>query len=138
MFPKNDGFHLSYAHSAYGDNCWMSAKPVILILRTQSARTDRIEPLLWGIEEEGVPFEVREVIRCEYANELAKQAAQNSALNVGIVVNGAEEIILHHRDLPVGMPLFAFSDRFFEPVRLRRLGTNAGRLAKGQPLLLDD
>ena len=44
----------------------------------------------------------------EPATELAKKAAQNSALNVGIAMNEVGEIVLHHRDLPVGMPLFVF------------------------------
>jgi len=116
----------------------MSTRPAVLILRAQSVESNRIEPLLWGIEEEGVPYEVRGVVTDEPAAELAKEAAQNSALNVGIAINEVGEIVLHHRDLPVGMPLFAFSARVPPPQQLRRLGTNAGRLAKGQPLVLDD
>jgi hypothetical protein len=116
----------------------MSTKPAVLILVAQSVQTDRIEPVLWGIEEEGVPHEMRGVIPDEPAAELAKKAAQNSALNVGIAVNEAGETVLHHRDLPVGMPLFTFSAGVLKPQQLRRLGTNAGRLAKGQPLVLDD
>ncbi len=116
----------------------MSAKPVILILRTQSVQTSSVEPLLWGVEEEGVLFELREVIRCESATDLAKEASRNSALNVGIAIKNAEEIVLHHRDLPLGQPLFRLSGEIFEPSRLRRLGTNAGRLAKGQPLVIDE
>ncbi len=116
----------------------MSTTPAVLILRAQSVQTNRIEHVLWGIEEEGVPFEMRGFVTDEPAAELAKEAAQNSALNVGIAMNEVGEIVLHHRDLPVGMPLFAFSARVPPPQQLRRLGTNAGRLAKGQPLVLED
>ncbi len=116
----------------------MSTKPAVLILSAQSVQTNRIEPVLWGIEEEGVPYEMLGVVPAESATELAKKAAQNSALNVGIAMNEAGEIVLHHRDLPVGMPLFAFPPEVLRPQQLRRLGTNAGRLAKGQPLVLDD
>lgn len=116
----------------------MSTKPAVLILRAQSVQTNRIEPVLWGIEEEGVPYEMLGVVPAEPATELAKKAAQNSALNVGIAMNEVGEIVLHHRDLPVGMPLFAFPPGVLRPQQLRRLGTNAGRLAKGQPLVLDD
>lgn len=115
----------------------MITKPAILILRDQSVRPDRIEPVLWGVEEEGVPYEIRGVMQGEPATELAKNAAQNSALNVGIAITQMGEIVLHHRDLPIGMPLFALSVRALQPEQLRRLGTNAGRLAKGQPLVLD-
>ena len=116
----------------------MSTKPTVLILKAQSVQANRIEPVLWGIEEEGVPYETRGVVSAEPTTELAKKAAQNSALNVGIAMNEVGEIVLHHRDLPVGMPLFAFSAGILQPQQLRRLGTNAGRLAKGQPLVLDD
>ncbi len=116
----------------------MSTRPAVLILRAQSVESSRIEPVLWGIEEEGVPYEVRGVVTDEPAAELAKKAAQNSALNVGIAMNEVGEIVLHHRDLPVGMPLFVFPAGVAQPQQLRRLGTNAGRLAKGQPLVLDD
>ncbi|MGO9314938.1 MAG: glycerol dehydratase reactivase beta/small subunit family protein [Syntrophobacteraceae bacterium] len=115
----------------------MSTKPAVLILRAQSVQANRIEPVLWGIEEEGVPYEIRGVVSAEPTTELAKKAAQNSALNVGIAMNEVGEIVLHHRDLPVGMPLFAFSAGILQPEQLRRLGTNAGRLAKGYPLVLD-
>lgn len=115
----------------------MSTRPAILILRDQSVRTNRIGPVLWGIEEEGVPYEIRGVVPAEPAAELAKKAALNSALNVGIAMNEVGEIVLHHRDLPEGTPLFAYSAGVLQPHELRRLGTNAGRLAKGQPLVLD-
>ena len=40
----------------------MSTKPAVLILRAQSVQTNRIEPVLWGIEEEGVPYEMLGVV----------------------------------------------------------------------------
>jgi hypothetical protein len=116
----------------------MSTRPAVLILKDQSVQTNGIEAVLWGIEEEGVPYEIRDYVLAEPATELAKKAAQNSALNVGIAMSRTGDIVLHHRDLPVGMPLFAFSARLLQPHQLRRFGCNAGRLAKGQPLVLDD
>lgn len=116
----------------------MNSRPAIMILRVQSVMTDRMDPLLWGIEEEGVPFEVQAVTTAESVAELAKRAALNSALNVGIAVDERGEIALHHRDLPVGTPLFSLSGALGDPVKLRRLGVNAGRLAKVQPLVLND
>jgi len=116
----------------------MTSRPAVLILKAQSMQKNRIEAVLWGIEEEGVPYEIRGIVLAEPTTELAKKAAQNSALNVGIAMDQMGEIVLHHRDFPVGMPLFAFSAGLLQPHLLRRLGTNAGRLAKGQPLVLDD
>ena len=58
-----------------------------------------IQPILWGLEEEGIPAEVEKAASGE-AVVLAKQAAHMSALNVGIAVDGVQgEIVLHHRDL---------------------------------------
>ncbi len=115
----------------------MNTKPAVLILKPQSIQANGIEAVLWGIEEEGVPYEIRGIVFAESTAELAKEAAQNSALNVGIAVSQNGEIVLHHRDLPVGMPLFVLSAGNLQPSQLRRLGTNAGRLAKGRPLVLD-
>jgi len=116
----------------------MTSRPAVLILKAQSVQKNRIEAVLWGIEEEGVPYEIRGVVLAEPTIELAKKAAQNSALNVGIAMSQMGEIVLHHRDLPVGMPLVAFSSGLLQPHQLRRLGANAGRLAKGWPLVLDN
>ncbi len=115
----------------------MNTKPAILILKTRSTPADSIDPVLWGIEEEGVPYEVRTVVHPESGTEMAKKAAQSSALNVGIAISETGQTVLHHRDLPAGMPLFALPAGRLEKHQLRRLGTNAGRLAKGHPLVLD-
>jgi hypothetical protein len=116
----------------------MNTKPAILILSGSSDATRGLtEPVLWGIEEEGIPYEIRNA-RNESATELAKQAANGSALNVGIAISEAGEIVLHHRDLLAGAPLFTFSAGTLQSRELRRLGTNAARLVKRQPLVLTD
>jgi hypothetical protein len=116
----------------------MNTKPAILILSDSSAAAREIrEPVLWGIEEEGVPYEIRKAWN-ESATEMAKQAANGSGLNVGIAISEAGEIVLHHRDLAGGAPLFAFSAESLQSRDLRRLGTNAARLVKRQPLVLTD
>jgi hypothetical protein len=70
---------------------------------------------------------------------LAKEGAQMSPLNVGIAVSGAEQtIVLHHRDLSADHPLFEIALRNAPAKELRRLGMNAARLVKGEPLLLED
>ncbi len=104
----------------------MNTRPAVLILKAQSVQTNRIEPVLWGIEEEGVPYEIRGVVPAEPATELAKKAAQNSALNVGIAMNEVGEIVLHHRDLPVGMPLFAFSAGALATTSVAPVGNQCG------------
>jgi hypothetical protein len=58
---------------------------------------------------------------------------------VGIGLDAAAQTVaLHHRDLPAEKPLFSLGVGELEPLHLRRLGANAARLVKGQPLLIGD
>jgi hypothetical protein len=94
-------------------------------------------PILWGLEEEGIPAEPRDVAGGS-AKTLAKEAAGGSPLNVGIGINGTEgEVVLHHRDLPGDAPLFSFGAMDLNPTILRILGMNAARLVKGEPLVFE-
>lgn len=94
------------------------------------------EPILWGLEEEGIPADIREVPG-EKAESLAKQAADGSPLNVGVGINWSDKAVaLSHRDLPVARPLFLLGPADLNPHQLRRLGANAARLVKGEPLAL--
>jgi len=115
----------------------MNGQPAVWIVKERSATTESFQPILWGLEEEGVPFEVRETGNGPLV-ELAKQAADSSPLNVGIGIGGRGEVILHHQDLPEETPLFEVTPGQGRPVRLLHLGINAARLVKGQPLILGD
>ena len=91
----------------------------------------------WGLEEEGIPFEIQNVSHGT-AEHLGKEAALNSRLNVGIGLDGpAKAVALHHRDLPDDKPLFCYDQGAFEAASLRRLGANSARLVKGDPLLFE-
>jgi len=99
---------------------------------------DAVRPLLWGLEEEQIPAEVGEAEHGGAA-DLADAAAHMSALNVGIAFDGAAGMAaLHHRDLAGRPPLFVLTAAEMTPERLQRLGKNAARLVKGNPLDLDD
>jgi hypothetical protein len=114
-------------------------KPAVSILIVQPVPGEIIEHILWGLEEEGIPYEIV-AHDGGVAEVMAKQAAVRSRLNVGIGVNGAEDkAVLHHRDLPEEKPLFTLR---LGPVQaqmdLRTLGVNAARLVKGEPLVFND
>lgn len=112
-------------------------RPTVRIFNCQAAERDLL-PILWGLEEEGIPAEVMEVKDGE-AQVLAKQAAHMSSLNVGIALNALEgSIVLHHRDLAGECPLFLLPMKDVHPAKLRVLGANAARLVKGDPLLFPD
>lgn len=112
-------------------------RPAVQIFTVQARNID-LQPVFWGLEEEGIPFAVQESPPGR-AVALAKEAAQMSPLNVGIAVSGNEQtIVLHHRDLPADQPLFVLSLPGTAAKDLRRLGINAARLVKTEPLMLKD
>ena len=114
-----------------------SHRPAVCVFAMQ-ARDIELEPVFCGLEEEGIPVDVQEAARGK-AVGLAKEAAHSSPLNVGIGVSGAEQsIVLHHRDLPADQPLFVIDLRSAPVKELRRLGVNAARLVKAEPLMLED
>jgi hypothetical protein len=116
----------------------MGRKPVVHIAGTNALPAELIDPVIWGLEEEGVPWESQ--IGCtEPAHEMAKEAADTAPLNVGIGIDAAgPTIVLHHRDLPKERPLLTMTGEEVDTVALRRFGANAARLVKGLPLILED
>lgn len=110
-------------------------RPSVRILASRAANVD-LDAVFYGLEEEGIPVDVHEAVRGN-AVALAKEAAQMSPLNVGIGVDGREgTLALHHRDLPEDHPLFVFKFNEVGSRELRRLGINAARLVKSEPLVL--
>ena len=109
--------------------------PEVLVIKTPDAADEVISEILLGIEEEGIPAGVQEK-QNGLAVNLAKAAADGSSLNVGIGASSVE-VAVHHRDLPVDNPLFLLSAEILTASNLRCLGTNAARLVKGDPLVLN-
>lgn len=108
-------------------------RPAIQVVLYRADRT-LLLPVLCGIEEEQIPAEVGEASHGGAA-DLADAAAHASALNVGIAFDGeAGEIALSHRDLSGRPPLFLIARADFTLLNLIRLGKNAARLVKGDPL----
>ncbi len=93
---------------------------------------DRLKPMLFGIEEEQIPFQL-ETLPQASAVERAYQAATSSRLSVGIAFD-EQHIIVHYKNLLPDQPLFD------EPINsaemIRRVGANAARLVKGVPFKL--
>ncbi len=70
---------------------------------------------------------------------LARRAARGSRLEVGVGLGGGEGLaVLHHRDLGERPPLMTAGLGEERRAELRRLGVNAARLAKGDPLVLGE
>lgn len=90
---------------------------------------ESFEEVLWGIEEEGIPYEV-ESFDFDSSLELGYLGAEKSKLGVGIGIDKMGKITLAFNKLAKKKPLFTanVSD---ETYVLRALGGNAGRLVKG-------
>lgn len=115
-----------------------SKRPAVFIHTVTAPDRTVLEPILWGLEEEGIPFELLEVTHASAA-AIAKRAADASPLNVGIGIhNKIPTVCLHHRDLKEEQPLFTLRHPDLGPAPLRRLGMNAARLVKGEPLVFED
>ncbi len=73
-------------------------RPTVRIL-TCGFNGQQLEPILWGLEEDGIPADIQKGPN-DGAVALAKQAAHMSPLNVGIGISGIDgKLALHHRDL---------------------------------------
>jgi len=111
--------------------------PAVWINAASPLSEAALAPVLWGLEEEGIPARIFETAGGP-VDLLAKEAADGSPLDVGIGFNGMERIVvLHHRDLPIQSPLFRVGPDDFEIEPLRRLGINAARLVKRQALVFE-
>ena len=109
-------------------------KAVIIVYLTSNDLEGIYNNVLWGIEEEGVPFDVIHVKKGN-SKILSHKASKESMLNVGVYLNvNTKEAVLHHSDLPEESPLKYLSSSNFNPKSLRLLGLNAARLAKIKPL----
>ncbi len=89
----------------------------------------RFDEILWGIEEEGIPFELK-AKDCNISEELSHLASMQSKLLVGIGIDSKGKITLTLNKLEKDKPLFTISIDD-ETSNLRNLGSNAGRLVKG-------
>ena len=111
------------------------SKPVVWLYTSSTLEMENSRQIQFGLEEEGIPCEVKEVSG-ESAHALAVAAVKVSSLGVGVgLVDSAMEAVVHHRDLPDTELLIEVKGENFTGNLLRRLGANSARLAKGGALL---
>jgi len=88
--------------------------------------------VLAGLEEEGVPWEIKEAVVDDEV-KLAYHCAQTSPLGVGVAIGKDGIVVIHLARLPQDKPLFYLSkDRGCREL-WRIFGSNAARVAKGIP-----
>ncbi|WP_173917577.1 glycerol dehydratase reactivase beta/small subunit family protein [Halobacillus sp. Marseille-Q1614] len=88
-----------------------------------------IQEVASGLEEEGVPYLLKEDQKANHSIELGWNAASMSPLEVGVGIDESGCICIHHRKLNPEKPYLQDNIQ-----NARKLGTNAARLIKGLPL----
>ena len=111
-------------------------RPEIIISLQKTVDEEELNEVLFGIEEEGIPYSI---IRNDNipAVEAAYAAALKSKLSVGIGCSD-KEVVVHQKILKPEKFLFKVSDyRSKSPESKRTLGSNAARLVKGNIFKVD-
>ncbi|SHJ73265.1 glycerol dehydratase reactivation factor, small subunit [Geosporobacter subterraneus DSM 17957] len=112
-------------------NTKMTKPHIPVYFHQDSIDTASFTHVIWGIEEEGIPY-VIEGKRGESSLELGYMAAEESNLGVGIGIGKDGWVILHYNKLQKGHPLLQVKLGDGEE-RLRSIGANGARLVKGIP-----
>ncbi|KJS20101.1 MAG: hypothetical protein VR72_15875 [Clostridiaceae bacterium BRH_c20a] len=109
-----------------------SIKPYVGIAVVDDKNLEIIKEITAGLEEEGVPWELRKFVDWD-AVILACNSAAESILQVGIGVGKNGDAAVHYARLPFTEPLFFISYSDGNQDLWRILGSNAARLIKGMP-----
>ncbi|WP_082235341.1 glycerol dehydratase reactivase beta/small subunit family protein [Halobacillus massiliensis] len=88
-----------------------------------------IQEVAAGLEEEGVPYLLREHQNNSHFIEIGWKAASMSPLEVGVGIDKRGSICVHHQKLNPDKPYLQDNIK-----NARISGKNAGRLIKGLPL----
>lgn len=110
----------------------LTSRPQIYFYIPHGLAIEVIQPFLYGLEEEGIPFQIEERT-IDHLFQVAYDAAIQSTLDVGISCD-CNDAVLHHKNLKTDEPymiLTRFQTRPKE--QLKRFGGNAARLVKGIP-----
>lgn len=112
-------------------------RPEILIIAQLGVDQVLFQPLLYGLEEEGIPFHVE---KKEVSNICLEsyQGAVSSSLQVGICLDD-NDVMIHHKNLDETEPYMKLRRYQTCPKeQLKDFGGNAARLVKGIPFKIID
>ncbi|WP_418963877.1 glycerol dehydratase reactivase beta/small subunit family protein [Cetobacterium sp.] len=107
---------------------------IVILKNSEVFFDDNLKNILYGIEEEGIPFVVEDRKEMD-SDVLGNEASQISKLDVGIGI-GINSITLYHEKLEFGKALFKLTLKE-KRERYRALGINSARLIKGVYFKLD-
>jgi Dehydratase medium subunit len=107
--------------------------PAIMVHRRADAPPEVLREVAAGAEEDGVPTRVETVQEPGDATALAHAAARASRLEVGVGVDAAGAVAVHHAKLPADGPPEVLPAGA-APEEWRRAGRVAARIVTGLPL----
>jgi hypothetical protein len=110
-------------------------EPPVIVVRHSGAPQAAVREVRAGAEEEGVPTRVEDVAG-EGAGEaaaLAHAAALASPLEVGVGIDAAGAVVVHHATLPPDAPALVGAADGGLP-QWRRAGAVAARIVTGLPI----
>ena len=104
----------------------LNVRPVVLIYLDNRSSTEDIQFVLYGMEEEKIPYSLEQK-NFSTATEAAYVAANTSSLNVGIgYVNN--EVVLHYKNLAPETPYQSIQRVVTcPPLILKNFGGNASK-----------
>ena len=105
-------------------------EPPAIVLRDGGANAELLREVCAGVEEEGVPVRVDSAQGT--AGDLARAAAADSVLQVGIGVDRAGAVVVRHRLLAAHAPVLTVAEG--DRPDWRRAGRVAARIITTQPL----
>ena len=102
--------------------------PSVYVIYCEELDIEQFKEVLWGIEEEEIPYRV-ESSDIKNPNNLSYKASLKSKLGIGIGISN-EKIVLTTSKLDESNPLISIKLNE-DHTKLRSLGSNAARLVKG-------
>lgn len=105
-------------------------RPEIMIILKKGLNQESFQPVLYGLEEEGIPFHLEEKEVKNICLE-SYQGAVSSSLQVGICFDD-NDVMIHHKNLDENKPYMTLTRYQTRPKeQLKDFGGNAARLVKG-------
>ena len=105
------------------------SKPSIVIYYNEQLKdTEKFNEILWGIEEEGIPYEIKSIKSNDIGN-LSYSACQKSKLGVGIGIDNFGNVYLTYNKLFENQYIYK-ENLENDEISLRNLGSNSARLVK--------
>ena len=113
--------------------------PSIIVYDLGNTDSKLMDQVLYGIEEEGIPyiFEKKEIGEYRDVKEASYKAAIASQLSVGVAAD-SEYIAVHYANLDENTPLFFYPVKSMNIQNMRSVGANSARLVKGIYFILND